>query len=342
MADADEQAFRRWYAEVSRQYGLNANPDAPDQFYDYRAAFRAGSKPDRSGHWPSAFKKAGHPNEVVGGFNTRTGERVPGTKQATESELVQLGWDADTAERLSGSVMADDMAEVVIVGNDGAEHVFPPGFDPKKAAAIVKQQAKGPQFGDPSLHPTIGTITDSPTEPTWKDELGALLKHYAHPESLSDIGHLLMVPGVDATRGLSTVVPGVANAVGKGATSTGLALEKAGQSGMAKIAGGAGLATELMRGDVTGAMVSAAAPHAITATGKGMQLIGRVMQGLPNSEGMVSELYQAATNPGSKVALNQWEQKFLDSVAMQVQAGNALTAGQKLIVNKIYTRVFKP
>lgn len=28
--------------------------------------------------------------------------------------------------------------EVVIIGDDGAEHVFPPGFDPKRAAAIVK------------------------------------------------------------------------------------------------------------------------------------------------------------------------------------------------------------
>jgi hypothetical protein len=32
--------------------------------------------------------------------------------------------------------MADQ--EVVIVGADGTEHIFPPGFDPKRAAAIVK------------------------------------------------------------------------------------------------------------------------------------------------------------------------------------------------------------
>lgn len=35
--------------------------------------------------------------------------------------------------------MADQ--EVVIVGKDGTEHVFPPGFDPKKAAAIVAGQS---------------------------------------------------------------------------------------------------------------------------------------------------------------------------------------------------------
>lgn len=32
-------------------------------------------------------------------------------------------------------------AEVVIVGDDGTEHVFPAGFDPKRAAAIVRQAA---------------------------------------------------------------------------------------------------------------------------------------------------------------------------------------------------------
>lgn len=97
----DEGAFRSWYADKAKQYGLNPNPDDPEQFYDYRAAFRAGAKPDASKHWPSQFKRAGHPNEVVGGFNTRTGERVPGTKRASEAELVKSGWDSDTAKRLA-------------------------------------------------------------------------------------------------------------------------------------------------------------------------------------------------------------------------------------------------
>jgi hypothetical protein len=32
--------------------------------------------------------------------------------------------------------------EVVIVADDGTEHVFPAGFDPKRAAAIVRGQAQ--------------------------------------------------------------------------------------------------------------------------------------------------------------------------------------------------------
>ena len=100
MAD-DEKAFRDWYRRMAQRHGLASDPDDPESFYDYRAAFRADAKPDASGHWPSTFKRAGHPNEVVGGFNTRTGERVSGTKRSSESELVRLGWDAATAKRLA-------------------------------------------------------------------------------------------------------------------------------------------------------------------------------------------------------------------------------------------------
>jgi hypothetical protein len=98
----DEPQFRQWYARMADQHGLDPNPDSPTQQYDYRAAFRAKATPDTSGHWPSAFKKAGHPNMVVGGFNVQTGARVPGTRQATEAELIELGWDPETAAWLSG------------------------------------------------------------------------------------------------------------------------------------------------------------------------------------------------------------------------------------------------
>lgn len=97
----DEPAFRNWYAKMAQSHNLSPNPDDPAQLYDYRAAFRANAAPDASGHWPSQFKRPGHPNEIVGGFNTRTGERVPGTKRANEAELIRMGWDAETAKRLA-------------------------------------------------------------------------------------------------------------------------------------------------------------------------------------------------------------------------------------------------
>ena len=100
MGQTDEQSFRRWYADWAQKLGLDPNPDG--QFYDYRAAFREGAKPGPDGHWPSKFKMPGHPNEVVAGFNTRTGDRVPGTKRGTRDEMIGLGWEPDTATRLIG------------------------------------------------------------------------------------------------------------------------------------------------------------------------------------------------------------------------------------------------
>lgn len=67
--------------------------------------------------------------------------------------------------------MADAQAEVVIRGADGTEHVFPPGFDPKKAAAIVRGQATGgalpPRTGvmgalDSVFQPIARTIKNNP------------------------------------------------------------------------------------------------------------------------------------------------------------------------------------
>lgn len=77
MPQGDEAAFRAWYTRWAQRLNLSTDPDDPRHFYDYRAAFRAGATPDSQGHWPSRFKLEGHPNLVIGGVNTRTGETMP-------------------------------------------------------------------------------------------------------------------------------------------------------------------------------------------------------------------------------------------------------------------------
>jgi len=75
---ARDKSFESWYAGIAERYGLDPNPDDPMHQYDYRAAYEAGFEPDDDGHWPSEFKKAGHPTlikEVDGQLvNTKTGE----------------------------------------------------------------------------------------------------------------------------------------------------------------------------------------------------------------------------------------------------------------------------
>lgn len=53
--------------------------------------------------------------------------------------------------------MAQD-GEVVIRGDDGTEHVFPPGFDPKRAAAIVRTQTGRPDAPSPAWNQPGGDV----------------------------------------------------------------------------------------------------------------------------------------------------------------------------------------
>lgn len=79
LSPNDEKRFQSWYGGQAKRLDLDTNPDAPEHFYDYRAAFKAGAKPDETGHWPSEFKREGHPRMVIDGVNTKTGERVAPT-----------------------------------------------------------------------------------------------------------------------------------------------------------------------------------------------------------------------------------------------------------------------
>ena len=78
-----EKEFMSWYAErlrrIEQQTGfrLDPNPDAPEHFYDYRAAYMHGAEPDSSGHWPSRFKREGHPRLFLNGKDTRRDDWTP-------------------------------------------------------------------------------------------------------------------------------------------------------------------------------------------------------------------------------------------------------------------------
>ncbi len=75
--------------------------------------------------------------------------------------------------------------EVVIVGDDGTEHVFPPGFDPKRAAGIVRVQSAHPVSGTggavlsaigSGLPAAANAVEDFATSPTAAQAGGALAR----------------------------------------------------------------------------------------------------------------------------------------------------------------------
>jgi hypothetical protein len=74
-----EKKFLDWYSVVSRQLGLDPNPDDPRHFYDYRRAWEndaAIPSANTGYHFPSKFKHPNHPNRYVDGVDTITGEKV--------------------------------------------------------------------------------------------------------------------------------------------------------------------------------------------------------------------------------------------------------------------------
>jgi hypothetical protein len=114
---ADESQFQAWYGDWARRNRMDPNADSPEQHYDYRAAFRAGVPPPDTlagEHWPSTDKDAGHPNLVVGGFNTKTGQPEPGaTLELDVQKLIAMGWEPEAAAEL--------------VARHGPKPVQPPG-----------------------------------------------------------------------------------------------------------------------------------------------------------------------------------------------------------------------
>ena len=104
---SSEANFRKWYAGHASRLRINPDPDAPQHYYDYRAAYRAGAKPDASGHWPSQFKRTGHPRMVIGGVNTKTGRSVMPRKRTSGARAIQ-----EAKARRTPASMARASAEI--------------------------------------------------------------------------------------------------------------------------------------------------------------------------------------------------------------------------------------
>ena len=121
------------------------------------------------------------------------------------------------------------------------------------------------------------TITEE-TEPDWKMRLGQALEPLAYPQSLQDIGHLLLAGGLlkapaGAIEALRSATGRSISAVGRGVEATGTMLAKP-----ARYVGGWEMMTHPVKGAAT-----IATPPLLQATGKVLQRIGAWAAGL--SEG---------------------------------------------------------
>ena len=61
--------FLKWYGRRAKKFGIGSDPYNPKHHYDYEAAYGSRGKygriPDKTGHWPSKFKKSTHPRRFL-------------------------------------------------------------------------------------------------------------------------------------------------------------------------------------------------------------------------------------------------------------------------------------
>lgn len=91
--------------------------------------------------------------------------------------------------------MADEQGEIVIRDATGTEHIFPAGFDPKQAAAIVRQSAGMAPAGSSLPGRFGGNAAADRAEGSTLSKLNDMLEPMAHPSTLSDFAGLLIPSG---------------------------------------------------------------------------------------------------------------------------------------------------
>jgi hypothetical protein len=98
QSNADD-AFQDWYCAWSMKLGLHSDPDHPEHEYDWRAAWMAGAEPDEHDHWPSEFKRPGHPNiyveDEIGLLDTKTNTRWFSAAKLEKAETDAKRWKSD-------------------------------------------------------------------------------------------------------------------------------------------------------------------------------------------------------------------------------------------------------
>ena len=89
----DEKEFRKWYSKWSKKTGIGKNPDDHLHYYDYRAAYKAGVKPELADdgyyHWPSKYKHDLHPNRFIVGKDLEIYDSKYGKKAKLEDMIMQ-------------------------------------------------------------------------------------------------------------------------------------------------------------------------------------------------------------------------------------------------------------
>ena len=203
-----------------------------------------------------------------------------------------------------------EQQEVVIVGADGKEHVFPPGFDPKRAAAIVRGQSELGAM-KPGASAALKLAAGDPS--------GVVEGVKSTGLSFSDmLGILESIPGV----------PGVVGKVGRAAQGAGQVVADNPVETAEVFGGTLGSIPGLMRGNA-----SLASGGAMAGTGAA-RAVGNVVQGKPWHENVVrdsaaSGAMELAGLPVTRMARKMGDKLLLWALGPNYgEIGHMVEAGQ--------------
>ncbi len=209
-----------------------------------------------------------------------------------------------------------DEGGVVIVGDDGTEHVFPSGFDPKKAAAIVRGSV--PRTAIPAMElgrrePGGFTVSDF-VSPAPKPALNTALEGSAHPQTAGDFLSLL-IPSELTALGGAKVATTLRGPVGKATEAVGKTMEAIGTAPAATHMSGIGAITEAIKGNYGEAIGATLIPKALQYMGQGMRSLGEMISGTePLTAKEISALRLKLIDP--KLANNPIARKAVETAIL--------------------------
>ncbi len=184
--------------------------------------------------------------------------------------------------------MAD--GEVVIVGDDGTEHVFPAGFDPKKAAAIVKGASSSSGSGLGQMAMAVAKALPDVAIGAGKGALhtaldaGSLARALPGVETATNaVGNA--IGGAYSRARYGTVTPPVDSGKAFDAAREGTAYTNAAQV----VGGGLETAAELM------------AP--VPSAGKAESIIGKTVEAVPTTK-KAGQLFENVMSRAADVPVN--------------------------------------
>ena len=90
----EDTKFLDWYSKQADKTGINPDPDDPEHYYDYKAAFKAGASPaydSASGgwKWPSKFKDDLHPDRYIFDKELNIYDSKSGKSATVEDLIIQ-------------------------------------------------------------------------------------------------------------------------------------------------------------------------------------------------------------------------------------------------------------